>query len=206
MEYFFYSTIYSSYFFLLTASVFGILKYKALRSYEYWYFYYLAYTFIIEASVNITIEFFEAKATPFIYPFYIGGIFSILTFLFIRKLNLPRIWSLSVPAIGILYLFVHWFFDGMNHDHVKVISNIIIFGFAGLCLLQELRKTKTDNRFLWVDALIFLYYSVSAFIFILHNQLGNMSIQHAYLIWGINNILTCILYSSFIYTFSTLKK
>lgn len=206
MEYFFYSTIYSSYFFLFVASVFGILKYRALYSYERCYVYYLLYTLLIEASVTILVDFFEAKETAIVYPFYIGGVFSILTFLFIRKLNLPKIWSLVIPSIGILYLIIHRFFEDLNHDQVKVVSNIIIFGFAGFCLLQEIKKTKSDNRFLWVDALIFLYYAVSAFIFILHNQLGNMSIHHAYLIWGINNILTCILYSSFIYTFSRLKK
>jgi len=206
MEYFFYSTIYLSYFFLLIAIVFGILKYKALHTYEKWYFYYLIYTFIIEASVTISVDFFESKDTTHIYPFYIGGIFSILTYLFIKKSNLPKFLSLLIPMFGLLYLAVHHFFEDLNHDHVKVVSNIIIFGLAAFCLLQEIKNPKSDNRFLWVDALIFLYYSVSAFIFILHNQLGNMPIGYAYLIWGINNILTCVLYSSFTYTFLKLKK
>lgn len=206
MEYFFYSSIYLSYFFLLIAIISGILKYKILHTYEKWYFYYLVYTFIIEASVTISVDFFEAKATTGIYPFYIGGVFSILSFLFIKKSNLPKFWLIFVPTLGILYLLLHRFFGDLNHDHVKVVSNIIIFGLAGFCLLEEIKKTNSDNRFLWVDAFIFLYYSVSAFIFILHNQLGNMYINDAYLVWGINNILTCVLYSSFIYTFLKLKK
>jgi hypothetical protein len=108
--------------------------------------------------------------------------------------------------LGILYLIVQLFLKDLNHDHVKVVSNIIIFGFAGFSLLQEIKKNNSDHRFIAVDGLIFLYYAVSAFIFIVHNQLGNMSIGQAYLIWGINNILTCVLYLSFIYTFSKLKK
>jgi hypothetical protein len=190
----------------LVASIFGILKYKKLHTYEKWYVYYLIYTFLIEASVTISVEFFDAKETNSIYPFYIGGIFSILTFLFIKKLNLPKIWSILVPMFGILYLIVQLFLKDLNHDHVKVVSNIIIFVLAGISLLQEIKKTNSDDRFIAVDALIFLYYAVSAFIFIVHNQLGNMSIDLAYLIWGINNILTCVLYTSFIYTFSKLKK
>lgn len=205
MEYFTYSTIYSSYFFLLIANIFGILKYKSLKNDEKWYVYYLIYTSVIEATVNLSVEVFGAKDTSAIYPFYIGGVFSILTYLYVRKLNLSRLWSLVLPAIGVLYLFLHRFFEGLNHDHIKVISNIIIFSFAGFTLLQEIRKNKSDNRFLLVDAIIFLYYTVSAFIFILHHQLGNMDIDSAYLIWGINNILTCILYLSFIYIFSKLK-
>ena len=206
MEYFTYSTIYSSYCLLLIANIFGILKLKFLKNDERWYVYYLIYTLAIEASTNISVEIFGAKDTSAVYPFYIGGIFSILTYLYVRKLNLPRFWSLFLPGLGVLYLLLHWFFEELNHDHVKVISNIIIFAFAGFTLLQEIRKAKSDNRFLLVDAFIFLYYTVSAFIFILHNQLGNMDINSAYLIWGINNILTCVLYLSFIYTFSKLKK
>lgn len=206
MEYFTYSTIYSSYCLLLIANITGILKYKLLKNNERWYVYYLIYTFAIEASTNISVEIFGAKDTSAVYPFYIGGIFSILTYLYVRKLNIPRFWSLFLPGLGVLYLLLHSFFEGLNHDHVKVISNIIIFAFAGFTLLQEIRKAKSDNRFLLVDAFIFLYYTVSAFIFILHNQLGNMDINSAYLIWGINNILTCVLYLSFIYTFSKLKK
>ncbi|MDF2932468.1 MAG: hypothetical protein K0R36_1799 [Chryseobacterium sp.] len=206
MEYFFYSSIYLSYFFLLIAMVFGILKYKLLFTYEKWYVYYLLYTFLIEASNIISVKIFGAKTNAPIYPFYIGGIFSIMTFLFIKKLNLPKFWLLFIPMSGVLYLAVHFFLKDLNHDHVKVVSNIIIFGFAGVSLLQEIKKTNSHNRFLWIDAMIFLYYAVSAFIFILHNQLVNMSINNAYLIWGINNILTCVLYLSFTYTFLKLKK
>ena len=206
MRLFFYSSIYLSYVFLLTASIFGILKYKKLHTYEKWYVYYLIYTFLIEASVTISVDFFDAKETKSIYPFYIGGIFSILSFLFIKKLNLPKLWSILVPMLGILFLIVQFFLKDLNHDHVKVVSNIIIFGLAGTSLLQEIKKNNSNDRFTAVDALIFLYYAVSAFIFILHNQLGNMAAEHAYLIWGINNILTCVLYTSFIYTFSKLKK
>lgn len=206
MEYFTYSTIYSSYFLLLIATIVGILKYRSLKNEENWYVYYLVYTLIIEASVNVSIELFDTRGTETIYLFYIGGVFSILMYLYITKLNLHRIWAISLAYIGILYLLLQPISEGINNDYVKVISNIIIFALAGITLLREIKKTKFDNRFLWTDSFIFLYYSVSAFIFILHNELGNMDLDLAYLIWGINNILTCILYSSFIYTFLKLKK
>lgn len=206
MEYFFYSTIYLSYFFLLTALVIGILKYKYLQNYEKGYVLYLIYTFFIEATVLVFTEYLEKQETSFVYPFYIGGIFCIISILYLKKLKAQKIWLIAFPALGILYLAAHPFTDIFNHDYIKVISNIIIFCLAGLSLLQELKKNKSDHRFLWVDAFIFLYYSVSAFIFVLHNKLGNMEINQAYIIWGMNNILTCVLYFTFIYTFLKLKK
>lgn len=205
MKLFFNSSIYLSYVFLLVATVFGILKYKKLHTYEKWYVYYLIYTFFIELSAFMIVDVFGAKTNAPIYPFYIGGVFSILTYLFINKLNLPK-WLFLVPISGILYLAVHFFFKDLNHDYVKVVSNVIIFGFAGFSMLQEIKKPKSTHYFLWVDAFIFLYYSVSSFIFILQNQLVNISSNQSYLIWGINNILTCVLYLVFIYTFLKLKK
>ena len=206
MEYFFYSTIYLSYFFLLAALVTGILKYSYLKKYEKGYVFYLIYTFFIEATVLVFTEYLQKQQTSFVYPFYIGGIFCILSFLYLKKLTAPKIWLIILPALGIIYLIIHRFTDLFNHDYIKVISNIIIFCLAGLSLLQELRKTKIDNRFLWVDAFIFLYYSVSAFIFVVHSKLGNMELNSAYTIWGMNNILTCVLYFTFINTFLKLKK
>ncbi|MCY0970901.1 hypothetical protein [Chryseobacterium wangxinyae] len=206
MELFFFTTIYLSYFFLFVAMICGIVKFKKLRDTEKWYTYYLIYTFLIEGAVTVSVDFLHATATDHIYPFYIGGVFFILTFLYLKKLNFQKIWLYLMPVLGLVYLVAQLFLNDLNHDYVKVISNIIIFGFAGLALLQEIRKTESDNRFLLADAFIFLYYAVSAFIFILHNKLGNMLISHAYLVWGINNILTCVLYSSFIYTFLRLKK
>jgi len=151
------------------------------------------------------VDVFGSKTNAPIYPFYIGGIFSILTYLFIRKLNLQK-WLFLVPITGILYLVVHLFLKDLNHDYIKVVSSVIIFGFAGFSMLQEIKKQNSTHYFLRVDAFIFLYYSVSSFIFIVQNQLANMSINQAYLIWGINNILTCVLYLVFIYTFLKLKK
>jgi len=205
MKLFFYSSTYLSYIFLLIASIFGILKYKKLHTYEKWYVYYLIYTFLIEFSAIMIVDVFGSKTNAPIYPFYIGGIFSILTYLFIRKLNLRK-WMFLVPLTGILYLVIHLFLKDLNHDYIKVVSSVIIFGFAGFSMLQEIKKQNSTHYFLWVDAFIFLYYSVSSFIFIVQNQLVNMSINQAYLIWGINNILTCVLYLVFIYTFLKLKK
>ena len=205
MKLFFYSSTYLSYVFLLIASIFGILKYKKLHTYEKWYIYYLIYTFLIEFSAIMIVDVFGSKTNAPIYPFYIGGIFSILTYLFIRKLNLQK-WLFLVPITGILYLVVHLFLKDLNHDYIKVVSSVIIFGFAGFSMLQEIKKQNSTHYFLRVDAFIFLYYSVSSFIFIVQNQLANMSINQAYLIWGINNILTCVLYLVFIYTFFKLKK
>lgn len=192
---------------LLVCCVFGIAKYSVLEKDEKLYVYYLFFLLLIEATTNLLTLVFHFKDTSFLYPIYIVGEFLVLMTLFIKKLNLSKYWHLPVLILAVGFLFVNHFFAAyFNADLAKVISNIIIICFAGYSLLQEIKKSKSNNRFILADAFIFFYYSVSVFIFIIQHQIATLTKDNYYAILGTNNILSSILYGSFLYTFIKLKK
>lgn len=191
---------------LLIASVAGSIKYPFLKSEERQYVYYLGFLFLIEAITNVLTSVFHYKNTSFLYPVYIAGEFFLLTTLLMRKLHLSKYWMLPVLVLSLIFLGGDQVFDTFNNDIAKVISNIIIISFAGYLLLQEIKNGKTLNRFTFPDACIFFYYSVSIFIFIIQHQIASLTEDNYYMILGTNNILSSILYGSFLYTFATLKK
>ncbi|MCX8524079.1 hypothetical protein OF897_09090 [Chryseobacterium formosus] len=117
---------------------------------------------------------------------YLFGITSVVALLFLITSNIPTI--------------------TFNFDEVKVGSNIIIICLAGFTLVQQVKNNKNVNRFTLIDACIFFYYSVSVFVFIIFQQLQNLSEDNFYMVLGVNTVLSSILYSSFIYTFLKLKK
>nr|WP_314498362.1 hypothetical protein [uncultured Chryseobacterium sp.] len=139
------------------------------------------------------------------YPIFIGGEFLILTTLYIKKLSLSDYWIVPASILTAGLLIINQCMT-LTNDYIKVISNIIIICFAGYTLLQEIKSGKKANNFLSVDAFIFMYYSVSVFIFILQHQLTSLSEKTYFIILSTNNILLFIFYSSLIYTFLKLKK
>ncbi len=206
MEYFYYSSLYLTYTLLFTACFLGVLKKKSLQKKEIWYLLYVLFILIIEIITNSLIEIFHSKNTTFLYPVYISGSFLLLTVLFIKKNELSKFWFIPVLLFTFFFSIGDQCFESFNDDYIKVFSNIIIICLSGYSLLQEIKNAENNNRFLWVDAFIFMYYTISVFTFILQQQLPTFSLQNASLIWGINNILTCLLYISFINTFLKLKK
>ncbi|MDV7697399.1 hypothetical protein N6B72_10745 [Chryseobacterium soli] len=170
---------------------------------EKWYVYYIIFLFLIESIVKISIYLLQLENVDFLYPLYVSGELLILGILFIKKSNLSYYWYIPiVAAIG-------YFLIGNNvgtNELKKVISNIIVISFVGYSLLTEIKKTKINDRFLLVDAFIFMYYAVSVFVFFLLRQLKTFSNDEVYLIWNVNNLLCCFLYISIIYTFLKLKK
>jgi len=206
MEYFYYSSLYLTYALLFITSLLGILKNKLLQKKEIWYLFYILFILIIEIVTNSLIEIFHSKNTAFLYPIYISGSFLLLTSLFIKKFELSKFWFIPIIIFTFLFSIGDQCFEYFNNDYSKVFSNMVIICLAGYSLLQEIKNVQNNNRFLWVDAFIFMYYSISVFTFILQQQLSLFSLQNASLIWGINNILTCLLYISFINTFLKLKK
>lgn len=192
---------------LLISFIFGIAKYSVLRKDEKQYVFYIGFLLFIEAATNFLTVVLHYKDTSFLYPIYIAGEFFLLTSLFIRKLGILKYGLIPILILTVGFLIINKFFDNyFNDDVVKVTSNIVIVCFAGYTLLQQIKNSKNINRFTLVDACIFFYYSVSVFIFIIQHQIATLSEDNYYAILGTNNILSSILYGSFIYTFIKLKK
>lgn len=203
-----YKTIlFLNYALLLAVILLGAAKYRLLNHKEKQYFYCIAFLFFIEL-LNLALPYvFRLNDTSFLYPFYIAGEFFLLTGLFIRKLDWPKYLLGLGAAISVGFMISKYRFDyPVNADIAKVVSNIIIICLSGLTLISEIKKTSAQNRFLWVDASIFFYYSVSVFIFIIQHQIVNLSENSYYILFSANNIFSSILYCSLLYTFIRLKK
>ncbi|MFS4470954.1 hypothetical protein [Chryseobacterium sp. T20] len=199
--------LFLNYALLLSVILLGAAKYRILNHKEKQYFHCIAFLFFIEL-LNLALPYiFRLNDTSFLYPLYIAGEFFLLTGLFIRKLDWPRyvLWIVGALATG--FMISKYGFDyPANADIAKVVSNIIIICLSGFTLIREIKNTSAQNRFLLVDASIFFYYSVSVFIFIIQHQIANLSENDYYTILSANNILSSILYCSFLYTFFRLKK
>ncbi|RXM38005.1 hypothetical protein BOQ62_20185 [Chryseobacterium sp. CH21] len=199
--------LFLNYALLLSVILLGAAKYRILNSKEKQYFHCIAFLFFIEL-LNLALPYiFKLNDTSFLYPLYIAGEFFLLTGLFIRKLDWP---NSVLGIVGLLaggFMVSKYGFDyPANADIAKVVSNIIIMCLSGFTLIREIKNTSAQNRFLFVDASIFFYYSVSVFIFIIQHQIANLSENDYYIILSANNILSSILYCSFLYTFIRLKK
>ncbi|AZA77778.1 hypothetical protein EG347_09725 [Chryseobacterium sp. G0186] len=192
---------------LLAVILLGAIKYRILNHKEKQYFHCIAFLFFIEL-VNLVLPYvFRLDDTSFIYPFYIAGEFFLLTGLFIRKLNWPKYLLTLVGVLATGFMISKYGFNyPANTDIAKVVSNIIIICLSGFTLIREIKDTSEQNRFLFVDASIFFYYSVSVFIFIVQHQIANLSENNYYMLFSANNILSSILYCSLLYTFIKLKK
>lgn len=192
---------------LLTIVFLTFWKFNILNKKERQYVYYIVFLFLIELISLVLAYFFEAQDTSFLYPYYIAGEFFLLTSLFINKLKLPKFALIAVFFITAAFLIVNNIpVIALNNDAAKVVSNIIIICLAGFTLLQQIKNGKNISRFTLVDACIFFYYSVSVLFFVVQRQIPDLSEDGYYLLVGTNNVLSCILYASFIYTYLKLKK
>lgn len=193
---------------LLLAIIFLVIwKFTILDKKEKQYVYYIVFLFLIEVISLFFAYVLELQDTSFLYPYYIAGEFLLLVSLFIAKLDLPKYSFEIISFAALLFLIVNAIPGlNINNDEVKVASNIIIICFAGFTLLQQIKTEKKMSRFTLIDACIFFYYSVSVFFFIVQQQLKDLSEDNFYMILGVNNVLSSILYCSIIYTFLKLKK
>lgn len=204
---FFKAILFLNYGLLLSIILLGAAKYRILNTKEKQYFHCIAFLFFIEL-LNLALPYlFNFNDTSFLYPLYIAGEFFLITALFIRKLELSKYFLGITGLLAAGFMVSKYVFNyPFNSDIVKVISNIIIICLSGFTLIREIRGVSTENRFLFVDACIFFYYSVSVFIFIIQHQIANLSENEYLIILSVNNILSSILYCSFLYTFIKLKK
>ncbi|AZA48709.1 hypothetical protein EG346_11200 [Chryseobacterium carnipullorum] len=204
---FFKAILFLNYGLLLSIILLGAAKYRILNNKEKQYFHCIAFLFFIELLNLVLPYIFNLNDTSFLYPLYIAGEFFLITALFIRKLELPKYLIWVTALLATIFMVSKYIYDyPFNSDIVKVVSNIIIICLSGFALIREIKGVSVPNRFLLADACIFFYYSVSVFIFIIQHQIANLSENDYYIILSANNILSSILYCSFLYTFIKLKK
>ncbi|WP_139422471.1 hypothetical protein [Chryseobacterium mulctrae] len=193
---------------LLLAIIFLIFwKFTILNKKEKQYTYYIVFLFLIELCSFTLPYILESDDTSFLYHFFIAGEFYLLTGLFIRKLNLNKLFLIISGLLSLGFLFVIYGLKiSFNYDLAKIISNLVIICLVATFLIQQIKNGKNIDRFILVDASIFFYYSVSVLIFVVLSQFVNLSTESVYLIMGVNNVLSTFLYCSIVYTFLKLKK
>jgi hypothetical protein len=193
---------------LLSVLIFLIFwKYTILNKTEKQYTYYIVFLFLIELCSFILPYLLESEDTSFLYHYFIAGEFLLLTGLFIRKLNLNKVFLIFSALLSMGFLFVIYGLKiSFNYDLAKIVSNLIIICLVAVFLIQQIKNGKNIDRFILVDASIFFYYSVSVLIFVVLSQFVNLSTESVYLIMGVNNVLSTFLYCSILYTFLKLKK
>lgn len=207
MSFYFYSSLILSNCLLLITFVYGISN-KQLWSNKQakWYLLYLGIILCIELLIKVLIYGFDYKNTSFTYPFYISVEFFSLSRMLILSLGFSEKWRFIVAFIGILLFLeatILWFNNKPFTPSVgKIFSHLTIISMAGYLLVKRLKELETNDPFLIIYLALFLYYSVSLFLFLLMDQLTEKTI----VIWSMNNILSSILYGSSIYTFYKFKK
>ncbi|MGS2738669.1 hypothetical protein [Sinomicrobium sp. M5D2P17] len=209
---FYYGTLVLSDCLLILSVVLGILRWVVLKKErKQSYLYYLGFILAIELINQGLIMLSYIQNTGFIYPFYVSGEFFILLSFFATAQDLSQKWHIAIVIMAILMFTeasVLWFNkeDVTAAGYGKVISHLSIACFAGYALLKGLKDFRKANRFLLIYGCLFLYYSTSLCLFLVLNQLRDLSPGSASVIWGMNNILSSILYGASCYTFLRLKK
>ncbi|TDQ08415.1 hypothetical protein ATK78_2928 [Pedobacter metabolipauper] len=207
---FYYGSLVLSNCLLVISFLFGILKRPVLQKKEKWYVYYLGYILCIEIIVKLLIFIYSAKSTYLVYPFYVSGEFFLLSAMFITELKISRKWyivnGLITAVIFIRTVLLVINNPGVTDNASKIFSHLLIVCLAGYSLIKALGSFEKKNKFLIIYACLFLYYSVSLLFFLLLDQLKMLSDFNASTIWGMNNVLSSILYGASLYTFISSKR
>ena len=205
---FFYNGITILSFCLLSiALIFGIRKYNLINKEQKWFIYYLVFIFGIEITSKILM--IKQIDNLFLYPYYVGGEFLILSTMFIIGLKLSRKLYIVTTIIS-LSVFSEAVWLWINNQNVtsgvgKSISHLIIICLTGHYIVRSIKTIDTKDKFIMIYGGMFLYYTISVFLFLFMDQLITMRIINAYIIWGMNNLFSSILYGVSFYTFLKLK-
>jgi len=187
---------------LASALVIALLKFKQFSRTERWYVYYAMFVFCINMLLYI-----KFKGThEYLYPIYIAGEFFLLASIYIRKLAVQKLFIIPIIIVSLLFLSISHIIPDYEDDYSKAVSNLAVVTLIACSMIYDLRKDSLKRKFTILDAVIFLYYTVSIFIFILQHQLIPYNPEHFYVIWSINNVLLVGLYFTILYTFIKLKK
>lgn len=196
---------------LLVASVlYGIFRASLPAKEHKWFLSYLCFILSVETISEIMV--LTGKDNFLLYPFYISGEFFLLSAMFVLGLKLPR-GLFFLLGIGSVFIFSEAMIQNSNNQSItfcygKVFSHLVIICMSGYYLVQVVKNSKLhmSNQFLIVYGSLFLYYAVSLFLFLLMEELTNLSKQSAFILWGMNNILSASLYGASFYVFLRLKK
>ena len=190
---------------LLTGStILGLLKYKLFTKKEKWYIYYIIFLFCIELTSNILL--LKIKSNDSLYPVYIAGEFFIVTGIFFKKLHLSKYYYFITASLSLFFLTGDRILTQYNNDYSKAISNIIIISLIGYSLIKDIAKIEIKSPFQTIDKMMFLYFTVSIFIFVFKLQLLEFPVDYFSIFWITNNLLCIVLYSLFVYTITKRKK
>ncbi|MCL7986621.1 hypothetical protein M8998_01580 [Sphingobacterium sp. lm-10] len=110
------------------------------------------------------------------------------------------LFMLTISVIDFLWHPIYW------TKWMKPLSHIVIVSFIGLNLVRGINLRFDKHGTLTVHYALLLYYFVSTILFLIMEQLPNIHIENAALLWGINNLLSTILYATCIYHFYSLRK
>ena len=206
---FFDGTGYLSIILLLAVVVVGIQKRNLFTKAQKWFWYYLVFVLVIELITRV-LGLLEIN-NLFVYPFYLSGEFISLIMMFVLLFRLPTTYQYIVVILGILIFAESIYYlqigQGTNTGIGKITSHILIVILSVWYLIQTLQDLNLNKRnpFTMIFQSLFFYYAVSIILFLLMPQLTNISMNHAYLLWGINTFLVCILYGISLITFLRLK-
>lgn len=141
-----------------------------------------------------------------IYPFYVIIEFLLLHYFLQISIGnskkLKIIFGVFASSFVLVTFILYHFYDPRVINYSKVISHISITIITIIILLKNLKEVEVNNLFLPIYGALLLHYATSIFLFLLMKQIIEINID----VWSINNLLTCILYASSIYTFYQLKK
>ncbi len=168
------------------------------------YIIYLEFFLIIEIARNLAIFIFDTSS-GYLFIIYVALEFYLLFNLFHKALQTPQKWRISTTILAGCFFVetatLWFFFDKSFTGYSKIISHLLISMATAYILVKYLQKVDQRDSFWIIYAALFLYYSMSLFLFLFMDQLTEKNVA----IWAINNLLSCILYGSSIYVFHSLK-
>ncbi len=186
----------------------GVIHYKKLPNELRWFFYFLCFFSIIEIISNILIEL--RIQNILLYPLYVFGEFLILSLLLFNKIFSKKTKYILITIFSLFFLAENIFLfvqqKNLTNSYSKIIFHLLIISSIAYLLIKTIKEFEKLNYILVNYIVLFFYYSISLFLFVLMNQLENVSLEKASIIWGLNNLLSSILYFSFIISFFKHKK
>ncbi|NME71593.1 hypothetical protein [Flammeovirga aprica] len=166
-----------------------------------WYVGYLGFLLAIEGMTLSSIYILESETMQNIYPIYVTGEFFITINLLLSDLKVKKLWYVISGIIALSFgieACILWLSEqDPSTGYGKIISHLIIICFSAFLLIKNIKDLKKNNPGVIVYAFLFLYYSVTLFLFMVMDQLTEQNFS----IWIMNNLLNTVLYVSFIYTF-----
>ncbi|WP_268223456.1 hypothetical protein [Sinomicrobium oceani] len=208
---FYYGSLILSNCLLILSFVLGLSRWATLkRDKRHFFVAYLGFVLTIEVINEILIMLFYVQDISFIYPFYISGEFFLLMCLFLSIQKMSGSWYYVAAAVALLFFAEAAWLRSEGADvsagYGKVISHLSIVCFSGYILIRAIRESGRIDYFLNIYSCLLLYYAISVFLFLILDQLTALTPRNAAVIWGMNNILSSVLYGVSWYTFLQLKK